>query len=282
MVAWPRPVDVLNGLVGTSGVRMTRGLAYGENPRQLLDFYYPARRRGVLPAVVFFYGGSWQEGDRTDYAFVGNLLARCGFVVAVVDYRLFPEARFPAFVEDCAAATQYVLDHGPGYGVDVKQVFLLGHSAGAYNAVMLALHPDFMHLADGIAGVIGLAGPYDFLPLKDPALQTIFADPADIRDTQPITFAHADAPALFLATGGADVTVMPRNTAALAAKLRQQGAAVETKVYPKLGHIGILLALLPWLRWRAPVCKDILDFVAACRAGVFFAPHSERSSTVIG
>jgi acetyl esterase/lipase len=282
MVAWPRPIDVLNRVVGSAGVRVTRGLAFGENARQALDIYYPARRRGALPLLVFFYGGSWQEGARADYAFIGNLLVRRGFVVAVADYRLFPEARFPAFLEDCAAATQYVLDHGADYGGDTKTVFLMGHSAGAYNALMLALHPDYAALAERLTGVIGLAGPYDFLPLKDPAYQAIFSPPADIRDTQPITFAHGDAPALFLATGGADVTVLPRNTAALAAKLRQLGAAVETRVYPKLSHVGIVLSLLPWFRWQAPVLRDVLDFCAACRAGAFFAPHSERSSTVIG
>jgi acetyl esterase/lipase len=232
--------------------------------------------------ILFFYGGSWQDGARGDYAFIGKLLARQGFVVAVADYRLFPEARFPAFLEDCAAAAQFLLAHGAAYGGDTGAMFLMGHSAGAYNAVMLALHPDYAALSECLAGVIGLAGPYDFLPLKDPALQAIFAEPADIRDTQPVTFAHGDAPALFLATGGADVTVKPRNTSALAAKLRQLGAAVETRVYPKLGHIGIVTALLPGLRWRAPVLRDVLGFIAACRAGEFFAPHSERSSTMIG
>jgi acetyl esterase/lipase len=181
----PRPIDLINKSVGLAGVKVTRGIAYGPNPRQMLDIYAPVRAAN-LPVVVFFYGGSWQSGDRADYAFVAALLAAKKFVVVVPDYRVYPEATYPAFVEDCTGAVEWVTGRIGPYGGDAACVFAMGHSAGAYNAVMLALSPE----APDIAGVIGLAGPYDFLPLKDPVLKTIFAGASDIRDTQPITHAH--------------------------------------------------------------------------------------------
>lgn len=272
----PRPIDLINKSVRLAGIRVTRGTAYGTQDRQVLDVYAPAEAQRS-PVLVFFYGGSWQGGHRADYAFIAGILAARGFVVVLPDYRIYPETRYPGFVEDCAAAVEFVCGHAQAFGGDPDAVFLMGHSAGAYNAVMVALAPD----APELAGVIGLAGPYDFLPLKDPTLKTIFAEPSDIRDTQPITHAHGDAPPMFLATGGADRTVLPRNTTALAARLRQFGAAVETKIYPNLGHIGILLALLPYFAWRAPVLQDVLEFIANCRNGEYFLPRSEFSTHMV-
>ena len=80
-----------------------RDLAYGDHPRQRLDLYAPkGEARTGLPVIVFFYGGSWNSGRRQDYAWVGQALAAQWFLVAVADYRLVPEVRFPAFIEDGA------------------------------------------------------------------------------------------------------------------------------------------------------------------------------------
>lgn len=281
----PRPLDVINRSVGLGGVSVTRDLAYGPEPRHRLDIYRPKRTTGPAPVIVFFYGGSWQGGARSDYAFAGALLARRGFVVAVPDYRIFPAVKFPAFLEDCAAAVAFVASHAAAHGGNPGELFLMGHSAGAYNAVMLALAPVFLREAgmatSGIAGVVGLSGPYDFLPLRDPVIKAIFSTPSDIRHTQPITFARGDAPPIFLATGSADITVLPRNTTALGARLRAAGAVVETRIYPALGHIGMILAILPWFAWRAPVLKDVLAFCTACRTGEFAVVGSEMPSRVV-
>jgi acetyl esterase/lipase len=280
MALFPRPIDLVNRSVGLAGVRVERGLEYGNHPRQRLDVYMPQAGGENLPVMVFFYGGSWQSGDRADYAFVAALLARRGFVVAVPDYRVYDEVKFPAFIEDCAAAVDWVFRHAMVFDGDANAVFLLGHSAGAYNAVMLGL--KFSDRRNQIAGVIGLSGPYDFLPLKDRNIKAIFSAPADIADTQPITYVHADAPPMFLATGGMDRTVMPRNTTALAARIRALGGVVDTKIYPKLGHIGIILAILPYFAWRAPVLNDVLEFCANCRTSIPRPVHSENTSGVVG
>jgi len=278
----PRPIDLINKTVGLAGVRVSRGIAYGAKARQVLDIYTPVGASGPWPVIVFFYGGSWQSGARGDYGFVAARLAARGFVVVVPDYRIYPETRFPGFVEDCAASVDWVARGIGGYDGDGDAVFLLGHSAGAYNAVMVALGAGARDpLVPRVAGVIGLAGPYDFRPIKDPVLQAIFASAAALSQTQPITHAHGEAPPMFLATGGRDRMVLPRNSTALAARLRALGGVVETRIYPSLGHIDILLTILPYFAWRAPVWRDVLGFIADCRAGVLVRPHSENAAIVI-
>jgi acetyl esterase/lipase len=285
MLKLPRPVDLVNKSVGVAGLTVSRDVAYGPAPRDMIDFYRPEGAKD-LPVIVFFYGGSWQWGHRRDYSFIAALLARQGFVVAVPDYRLYPDVRFPEFLKDCASATAYVFQNARQYGGDPAALFLAGHSAGAYNAVMIALNPDFLADrgvgTDHVKGVVGLSGPYDFLPLRDPDIKDIFSTPSDMSLTQPITYARENSPPLFLAHGGADTTVLPRNTTALAARLRQHGSFVETKIYPKLGHIGMILAALPYLSWRAPVLKDALAFMAACRAGEVAASGSEVGAGMVG
>jgi acetyl esterase/lipase len=262
----PRPIDILNKTVSLDGLHVTSRIAYGKHARQKLDIYAPADAQTSLPVLVFFYGGSWQSGDRADYRFAAGALARRGFVVVVPDYRLYPEVKFPGFLHDSGAAVIWVANNISQYMGKPVEIFLLGHSAGAYNAVMLALAPDYLDTGVRLAGVIGLSGPYDFLPLKDPKLKDLFSSPRDIRQTQPIIHANAAAPPMLLASGAADTTVMPRNTTALAARLRCYGVSAQAKIYPGLGHIGMLLTLLPYCSWRAPVLRDVLDFVSACRS----------------
>ena len=144
-------------------------LAYGGHPRQRLDLYRPKGATGPLPVVVFFYGGGWEAGDRAGYRFAALALVEQGFVVAVPDYRVHPEVGFPAFLEDSAKAVAFVHAHAAKHGGDPRRLFLMGHSAGAYNAAMLALDPRPLAAegvpAAAISGMVGLAGPYDFLPL---------------------------------------------------------------------------------------------------------------------
>lgn len=277
MSRFPRPLDLLNRCAGLSGMNISRDLAYGPNPRQVMDIYAPACARRDLPVIVFFYGGSWQSGCRADYVFVAALLVAKGFVVAVPDYRVYPETRYPGFIEDCLAASHFVAANITEFGGSPEALFLLGHSAGAYNAVMVALGAD----APALAGVVGLAGPYDFLPIKDPVLMSVFSGPADPRETQPIMRAHGTAPPMFLATGAGDSVVLPRNTAALAARLRRAGAVVETRIYPKLGHAGILLGLVPFLSWRGAVMRDVTAFCAACLGDEFASPRSDIFTPVV-
>jgi acetyl esterase/lipase len=215
--------------------------------------------------IVFLYGGSWRSGDKDDYEFLGAALASRGFVTIVPDYRLVPDVRFPSFVEDCAASVRWVADHVAGYGGDPRGIVLAGHSAGAYNAVMLALAGDYLRTAgveaSAVRGAVGLAGPYDFLPFDVDATRNAFGQAPDLQLTQPVHFVRSDAPPLLLLWGADDVSVGPHNLESLAQLQRAAGGAVETKVYENVDHIDILLALSRPFRGRAPVLDDLTAFV---------------------
>lgn len=244
--------------------RVLRDAAYGPGPRRRLDVYAPATATASAPVIVFIYGGSWNSGAKDDYEFVGAAFAAQGFVTVIPDYRLVPDVRFPAFIEDCAASVRWASDHVAEYGGDPTRIVLVGHSAGAYNAVMLAL--DAHYLADGgveaarVRGVVGLAGPYDFLPFDVEATRAAFSRAPDAQLTQPVRFARADAPPLLLLWGDADSTVGPRNLHNLEQAVRAAGGAVESKVYPGVTHAGVMLALSRPLRGRAPTLSDVAAF----------------------
>lgn len=263
------PLGLLTAFTPTdAGGRLAAScIAYGPDERHMLDVYVPEQGAKKAQVMVFLYGGGWNNGERSDYAFVGRAFAAQGFVTVIPDYRLVPQVRFPAFVEDGALALRWVRDHIARYGGDATGIALSGHSAGAHIAMMLALDRRFLARAGlppgFVRSVAGLAGPYDFLPLDDPRSIAAFGDVPRMLDTQPISFADARAPRAFLATGDADETVRPSNSIALAAKLRTAGAAVELKTYPGLGHAGILLALNTGFRGRAPVLADIVRFAKA-------------------
>ena len=114
--------------------RRARDVAYGRGPRQRLDVYAPRRREGRAAVAVFFYGGSWDSGRRQDYGWVGQALASRGFLTVIADYGLYPQVRFPGFLEDGARAVRGAQDHAEAFGGDPKRIVLVGHSAGAYNA----------------------------------------------------------------------------------------------------------------------------------------------------
>jgi acetyl esterase/lipase len=263
------PADLVNGLAANDGVRRVADLAYGEAARQRLDLYLPKTAPGPKPVVVFFYGGNWQEGEKATYRFVGAALAARGFVVVVPDYRLYPEIRYPGFVEDGASAARWTFAHIAEYGGDPARVSLMGHSAGAYIALMLALDPEWLGAARlRVRSAVGLAGPYDFLPLTDPALQLIFATAPDLARTQPIAYADGTAPPVLLATGRLDMTVSPANVTRLAARIRAAGGTVETEYYALLGHVTLIGALGEPLRLVTPVLDDVTRFLAARSADV--------------
>jgi acetyl esterase/lipase len=268
------PVSLLNLAVPRSGYHVVRDLAYGADPRQKLDLYIPDAPPPRMPVMLFFYGGSWESGTKDLYLALGQAFASKGIMVAVADYRLYPQVRYPAFVKDSAHAFAYVHAHAAHYGGDPGRLFLAGHSAGAYNAVMLAADTHYLRDVGAdisqVCGVIGIAGPYNFLPLTDDHLITIFGG-ANRPETQPITYIDGKRPPMLLAAGTDDTTVSPRNSSDLAAKLRSFGSSVRLVSYPGIGHIGIILSLAPGFRGRTSLRADMIDFVEStartCVAG---------------
>lgn len=262
------PAGLLNETIATGGIAITRDVAYAPGPRRGLDVYRPRDASANLPLVVFLYGGSWRTGDKAMYPFVAATLARRGAVVMVPDYRLYPAVQYPAFLQDNALAVAWARAHAAQYGADPAAVFVMGHSAGAYDAAMLALGPALLAAAGmrpaDLAGVIGLAGPYDFLPSDDPDVIPVFgADNTPAH--QPVAFVDGHNPPMLLAAGTADTTVMPRNTTVLADRIVALGGPVERKSYPGVGHIGIIVAFAPVFSGKAPVLDDVWQFIEAHR-----------------
>jgi acetyl esterase/lipase len=240
-------------------------IAFGSDPRQRLDIYAPAAAgSGKAPVVIFFYGGSWNSGRRQDYVFAARALAAQGFIVVVPDYRLVPQVKFPAFVQDGAAAVAWTVANIARYGGDTARIGVSGHSAGAYIALMLALDGRWLQAAGASGAVkaaVGLAGPYDFLPfVPGGAADKALGGQPDPAATQPISFASSAAPPVLLLNGSDDTTVLPRNATQLAAMLKSKGASAEARLYPDIGHIGIVLAISKPFRGKAPVLTDTTAF----------------------
>jgi len=239
-------------------------IPYGDHPRQKLDLYRPHGRSGApLPVLVFFYGGSWDSGRRQDYAWVGQALAAQGFLVAVPDYRLVPEVRYPGFVEDGARAVATVRRLAAENGGDPARLAVAGHSAGAYIASMVALDRRWLGALNEppVSAFAGLAGPYDFYPFDVRASIEAFGRTPDPRMTQPVNLDLSAAPPAFLGHGGRDEVVRPRNSEALARGLRAAGREVELKVYPGMDHVDIVLALSRSFRGKGPVLADMIAFL---------------------
>ena len=265
LLAGCSPLAVLNTFAPTSDLDILRDVAYGTHSRAKLDVYRKRQGEGAPPIVVFFYGGSWEDGRKENYLFLAEALASRGFVAVVPDYRVYPEVRFPAFLEDAAQAIAWTKRNAREIGGDPGKIFLMGHSAGAHIAAMEALDPQYL-AREGlsqkdVSGFIGLAGPYDFLPLSSETLKKIFAPEETIARTQPINFASAASPPALLVTGEKDSAVSPRNTQRLAARLREMGVAVTELRYPDYNHYNIIGVLSAPLRSGEPLLDEIEHFV---------------------
>lgn len=271
------PITLLNAVSrDEAGVRqVAQDLAYAPGPRHHLDIFAP-KGQGPFPILFFIYGGSWAEGEKESYGFVGQAFAAQGFLTVIADYRLVPQVRFPGFVEDGALALKWVEDNAALYGGDLDRLFIAGHSAGAYNASMLALdrrYLDAVGFKTPIRAMAGLSGPYDFYPFDVKASIDAFGKAPDPAQTQPITFAGKDSPPMVLLTGDADSIVARKNTDELAARLVAAGVEVETHFYPGQEHADPLIALGPVFRGKNSALSDVVSFFKRHGSGRQL-PHS--------
>jgi len=258
------PFKTLNALVPSNGYQLHSDIAYGDFPRQKLDVYRPKKVLDKPPVIIFYYGGSWESGNKADYKFIAEAFASNGFVTVIPDYRVYPEVKFPAFMADPAKAAKWVKTRIHEFGGDPNRIFLAGHSAGAHIAVMMSLNAEYLTKEKlsytDFAGTIGLAGAYDFLPVKTDRLKEIFGPESERWKSQPVEFVTGQNPPMLLLVGLKDGTVWPRNTFNLADKIKAKGGKVEVEKYPKYGHIDMVAKLAKPLRDDA-LLKPIVDFV---------------------
>jgi len=249
-----------------AGVPETRAEAVAYAPdRDLRLDVYRTREPTSSPVVVFFYGGSWQSGRRQDYRFVGAALASNGIVAIIPDYRKSPQHPFPAFMQDAAAAIAWSRANAARYGGDPERIFVMGHSAGGQIVALLATDARYLRavgmMPRDLAGVVGLAGPYDFLPITDPKIKTVFGPEKDWPLSQPINFVDGDEPPFLLMHGADDQKVWPMNSEHLAAKLRARHEAVTLEIVPGIGHIGLINGFVS--RRFSPALDDSLRWINA-------------------
>ena len=260
------PLKAIDALTPRDTYVLTEDISYGADPRDRIDIYTPAGAKGPAPVVVFFYGGSWNSGSRKEYRFVGEALAARGIVTVIADYRLYPQVRYPDFLVDCGAAVAWTAREIPRYGGDPKRLFVMGHSAGAYNAAMVALDARWLGKAGMspamLRGWIGLAGPYDFIPIKDENVRPVFFFPNTPPESQPINHVTAQAPNSLLIASSKDNLVDPaRNTGGLSAKLQQAGVPVETMYFDGTSHASLVASLARPLRGLAPTLERVVGFI---------------------
>jgi acetyl esterase/lipase len=241
-------------------------ISYGSGPQHRLDVYVPDRASAQpRPLVVFWHGGRWRFGDKADYRFVGAALAELGYVAVLPNYRHYPDVKMPGFMDDAARAGQWAAAHAGEHGADAGRLYLMGHSAGAHMAALVTLDSRYFTAAGEprphVAGVIGLSGPYDFLPLREADVQDMFGPPQNYADSQPINFVRSDAPPMLLIHGLMDDTVRPNNSRSFAAALRARGVPVTLKLYPKIAHADTVAAMSLPARSRAPTLADVEAFV---------------------
>jgi acetyl esterase/lipase len=243
--------------------------SYGPDADQGLDVYR-VRSDKPAPIVVFFYGGSWQSGRRQDYRFVGAALASRGVIAVLPDYRKSPQHPFPTFMHDAAAAVAWTKANATRLGGDRSRIFLMGHSAGGQIVALLATDASYLRAVAmrprDLAGVIGLAGPYDFLPITEPDIKIVFGPEKDWPISQPVNYVDGDEPPFFLLHGTDDTRVRPANSEHLAARLRAQGEPVTLEMIPDTGHIGLINGFVS--PRFSPVLEDSLRWINAMPAAI--------------
>jgi acetyl esterase/lipase len=260
-------LQIISDTSPSAHYQKTAALRYAAGDRGLLDYYEPIDLAPTAPTIVFFYGGGWRSGEREKYEFVASALTEAGFRVVIPDYRRYPEVRFPDFMVDAAGAVAWTLSRLEAEALDAgstQGIYLMGHSAGAHIAALLALDPSYLMEQSvspaAIIGLIGLSGPYDFLPLQSGYLEEVF--PEDLREaSQPINQVSSTAPPTLLIHGQDDDVVEPGNSERFARALAQAGAPVELKRYPGTGHATVAAALAPRLVFLADTLEDTIRFI---------------------
>ncbi len=255
--------SLLSNLVSESGLSVERNLPYGPHVRQTLDVYRAGRESKTSPIVLFYYGGGWTSGDRATYAFVGSALAANGVTTVVADYRLFPQVKYPAFNEDAALAFAWV--HAKTAEQGRRPIILMGHSAGAHIASLVTLDPRYRRAVasdyPAPAALIGLSGPYGFDPTTWNSTKAIFATATSADEARPVAFARNGGPPTLLIHGADDTVVEPVAAEMMAQALKKARVPVIKRIYPGIGHAGLIVTFAQPLRWRSPLLEDVLQFV---------------------
>jgi acetyl esterase/lipase len=257
-------LNIING-VDTNGLSVVKDLSYGPDARNVLNIYRPEKATGA-PMLLFIHGGSWTSGNKDEYKFVGESFARAGYVTAVMSYRLAPQNPYPAYIQDAAQALKFMRDHAPEYGGNPDALYVMGHSAGAFNAVEVVDNARWLSEAgvpfSAVKGVVGIAGPYSYDYSKYPSANA-FPAGSNPQDTMPANHIRKDAPPHLLLVAGDDQVVEAGNGKRMEAALKAAGVPVQLNVLPGLNHYTIVGSLARSLTILGRTRQDALDFMTA-------------------
>lgn len=247
-----------------SDIEIKKDIAYGDQDWQKLDLYIPENAKADnAPVLVFFYGGRWTDGSKDMYKFVGHAYAKKGYLVAIADYSKYPTVKFPSFVEDGAKAIAWTYKNVTEYGGDQNNLFVMGHSSGAHIGALVSADDAYLKAEglnnDIITAFAGLSGPYDFIPEAED-LKDMFGPPENYSLMQVPTYIDGDEAPKLLLWGNKDEAVWRRNLDRLEAKIKKENGQVETIIYDDVDHVGTIASLTWFLRSKAPVLNDTLEF----------------------
>ena len=255
------PAKLLNTITPSGNFTKQSDISFGEHPRYKLDIYKPETPKIGAPVLVFVHGGGWNNGSKDLYKFIGDGFTGEGYTVVVPNYRLHPNAVYPDPLTDTAKAVAWTAKNYPD-----RPLMLMGHSAGAYNVLMMGLDKGFLAAEDvsmcaRISGVISLAGPVGIVPLKKEPYITVFPDKFTGIDAA-LNNVNAPSPPMFLMNGGKDDQVYPRNAIALDKAIKERGGKSELKLYPKLSHTDAVKVLSRYFDGDSTLKNDILQFMS--------------------
>ncbi len=268
-VAWPskRISDIAYVNPNTPGF---------DTERHQLDVYQPRRKSTEKrPVVVFIHGGSWNSGSKNIYWFVGRRLAKQGVVAVIINYRLAPNVAVPAMADDAARAVQWTQQHIADYGGDPDRIFVMGHSAGAGLAALLATDNTYFSrlgvATNPIKGAI-LDDPagldmYDYLkkmayPNDEQYLIPFGKNPDVWRAVSPMYHVSKASPPMLLFVGGKTYPSIASSSEQFRQKLVELGVQHEFTLIPGKKHIPMVLQLF----WKHNVIyQNLLKLVGTTR-----------------
>ncbi|MEN6671332.1 alpha/beta hydrolase [Psychrobacter sp. B38] len=265
---------VVNGITSNGGVGVSKDILYGDEPLQDLDIYYPKPLAQAMktesainktyPMVVFVHGGSWESGSKEEYAFVGQSLAQAGYVTAVINYRKAPEHVYPDYVKDAAQAIAWSHSNAKSFHADPNRLAVIGHSAGAFNAVAAVANEDFLApygmKPKDISAVIGIAGPYSY-DFRQYDSATAFGPNATPDKVMPDRQIKGEQPPYLLLTAEKDQVVHITNAVKMTEGLKAAGVTVENGEIKGASHATSIGAMAPPLRWVNDVRAQVLTYL---------------------
>jgi acetyl esterase/lipase len=267
-------LGVLNGISPSGGVGVSKNIAYGSEPLQDLDIYYPKPLTQAMkaqntisnsyPMVVFVHGGSWESGTKEEYAFVGQSFAQAGYVTAVINYRKAPEYVYPAYVKDTAQAIAWSYNNAARFYADPQRLAVVGHSAGAFNMMAAVSNEDFLApygiSPKDISAVVGIAGPYSY-DFRKFSSATAFPAEATPDEVMPDRHIKGSQPPYLLLTAENDEIVYESNTIKMTKALKAYGANVENGEIEGASHATSIGAMASPLRWVNDVRAQVLTYL---------------------